>query len=102
MEHHTAGRAFRDALPVAGVDGTLSTRMLGTPAEKNVSAKTGGLRWANALSGYATTAAEERLVFAILLNRYRDDDLTRPVRVELDTIPVLLAGLRQHSRDWKP
>jgi D-alanyl-D-alanine carboxypeptidase/D-alanyl-D-alanine-endopeptidase (penicillin-binding protein 4) len=59
---------FRAALPVAGVDGTLEFRFRNTAAAGRVWAKTGTLRWANALSGYVTTAAGERLAFSLMLN----------------------------------
>src|SRR5205823_1491932 len=36
MSRHKYFAQFRDALPIAGVDGTLRTRMRGTPAEGNV------------------------------------------------------------------
>ena len=36
MDRHPHAAAFRDSLPVAGVDGTLEKRMRGTPAEKRV------------------------------------------------------------------
>ncbi|HEX8363119.1 MAG TPA: D-alanyl-D-alanine carboxypeptidase/D-alanyl-D-alanine-endopeptidase [Longimicrobium sp.] len=61
---------FYDAMPVAGVDGTLRNRMKGTPLEGNVHAKTGTLSGVRSLSGYLTTAAGERLVFAILVNNH--------------------------------
>ena len=44
--------------------------MKNTPAAGNVRAKTGTLRWANALSGYVTSAAGEHLAFSLMLNRY--------------------------------
>ncbi len=56
--------------PVAGIDGTLRSRMRGTPAEGNVHAKTGTLSNIRALSGYVTTADGERLVFAMLVNHH--------------------------------
>ena len=43
MDRHPHAAAFRDSLPIAGVDGTLDKRMRGTPAEKRVLAKTGTL-----------------------------------------------------------
>jgi D-alanyl-D-alanine carboxypeptidase/D-alanyl-D-alanine-endopeptidase (penicillin-binding protein 4) len=62
--------AFYDALPVAGRDGTLASRMRGTPAEGNVHAKTGTLSGVRALSGYFTTAAGERMVFSMIANHH--------------------------------
>ena len=89
MNQSKYAKVYIDALPIAGVDGTLRNRMKGTPAAGNVRAKTGTLRWANSLSGYVTTAAGERLVFALMVNRYYE---ARPVRGDLDTVAVLLAG----------
>jgi D-alanyl-D-alanine carboxypeptidase/D-alanyl-D-alanine-endopeptidase (penicillin-binding protein 4) len=89
MSRHKCAQAYLDALPIAGVDGTLKNRMKGTPAAGNVRAKTGTLRWANSISGYVTTAAGEHLVFSLMVNRYYE---MRPVRGDLDTVVVLLAG----------
>ena len=82
---------YYDALPVAGVDGTLRRRMKNTPAFQTVHAKTGTLRWVNSLSGYVTTAAGEKLVFSLMLNRY-DSPPDRRRTAELDDIAVMLAG----------
>jgi len=90
MSKHKYFAQFRDALPIAGVDGTLSTRMRGTPAEKNVRAKTGSLSSVASLSGYVTTAAGERLVFSMMLNNYPDAAAVR--RDSIDAIAVLLAS----------
>jgi serine-type D-Ala-D-Ala carboxypeptidase/endopeptidase (penicillin-binding protein 4) len=61
---------FYDALPVAGVDGTLRTRMRGTTAESNVRGKTGTLSNVRSLSGYVTTADGRLLLFSVLCNNY--------------------------------
>jgi serine-type D-Ala-D-Ala carboxypeptidase/endopeptidase (penicillin-binding protein 4) len=61
---------FYDALPIAGVDGTLSARMKGTPAENNVHAKTGTLTHISALSGYVRTADKEMLAFSMIANNF--------------------------------
>ena len=54
------------ALPIAGIDGTLKSRMKGTPAEGNVRAKTGTVTCVSALAGYCTTAGGHDLCFAIM------------------------------------
>ncbi len=100
MVGHAAAADFTDSLPIAGVDGSLRRRMQGTPAEGNVRAKTGSLRYANSLSGYVTTAAGERLAFSLMLNRHVSP-AGRSAREELDDIAVRLAGWtgRSASRD---
>jgi serine-type D-Ala-D-Ala carboxypeptidase/endopeptidase (penicillin-binding protein 4) len=90
MSKHKYFAQFRDALPIAGVDGTLRTRMRGTPAEGNVRAKTGSLSSVASLSGYVTTAAGEHLVFSMMLNNYPDAAAVR--RDSIDAIAVLLAS----------
>ena len=68
IQRDTAFAAFYNAMPIAGVDGTLDKRMKGTPAEGNVRAKTGTLAKARNLSGYVTSADGERLIFSVLAN----------------------------------
>jgi D-alanyl-D-alanine carboxypeptidase/D-alanyl-D-alanine-endopeptidase (penicillin-binding protein 4) len=67
-------RADRDAwiatFPIAGVDGTLERRMKGTPAEGRVHAKTGSIAYVRALAGYAKTADDRWVQFAILANNF--------------------------------
>ena len=99
MSRHPEAEAYLQALPIAGVDGTLRNRMKGTPAAGNVRAKTGTLRWANSISGYVTTAAGERLVFSVMLNRYSASDTEHSARTEIDKIAVMLAGLARPSNE---
>ena len=97
MSRHKNAEIYIDALPVAGVDGTLRRRMKGTVAEGKIHAKTGTLRWAISMSGYVTTAAGERLVFSLMLNRYQNPDANRSKTADLDAIGVLLAGFTGRS-----
>ena len=96
MARHRDGDAFTASLPIAGVDGTIRRRMRDTPAEGNVRAKTGTLRWANALSGYVASAAGERLVFSVMLNR-NIVPAGRFARDDVDAIAIMLARLGVRS-----
>jgi D-alanyl-D-alanine carboxypeptidase/D-alanyl-D-alanine-endopeptidase (penicillin-binding protein 4) len=59
------------ALSVAGVDGTLRKRMIGTQGEGNIHAKTGTLNGVSSLCGYAVDMDQEILIFFIVMNGYR-------------------------------
>lgn len=83
---------FRDALPLAGVDGTIARRMTGTPAQGNVHAKTGTLDMVRSLSGYVTTADGRLLLFSVLANNWTVN--VRQVEAVQDFIAVQLAGMR--------
>jgi serine-type D-Ala-D-Ala carboxypeptidase/endopeptidase (penicillin-binding protein 4) len=99
MSKHRYADVFRDALPIAGVDGTLRNRLKGTAAENNLRAKTGSLSSAASLAGYVTTAAGEKLAFSIMVNNYpRDFD---PRSTCIDPIAVILASFngKAESKD---
>jgi D-alanyl-D-alanine carboxypeptidase/D-alanyl-D-alanine-endopeptidase (penicillin-binding protein 4) len=94
IQRDTAFAAYYNSMPIAGVDGTIDTRMKGTLAEGNVHAKTGTLAKARSLSGYVTTADGERLIFSILAN-----NTTTPgsaVTHVADVIAASLAAYREH------
>ncbi|HEX8843997.1 MAG TPA: D-alanyl-D-alanine carboxypeptidase/D-alanyl-D-alanine-endopeptidase [Pyrinomonadaceae bacterium] len=95
MSTHRYANTFRDALPIAGVDGTLRTRMRTTSAAGNLRAKTGTINGVASLSGYVTTAGGERLVFSIIVNNYPEESTAR--RVFIDNIAVLLASFAGRS-----
>ena len=74
---------FADALPIAGVDGTLRERLRNTPAAGNAHAKTGSMHGVSALSGYVNTAAGEPLVFSILVNDCHTTAIARRLQDDL-------------------
>ena len=62
--------AFIAALPTAGKDGTVASRMKKTRAEGNATAKTGSIANVRCLSGYVHTRDGEVLAFSILANNF--------------------------------
>lgn len=87
-----------DGLPIAGKTGTLAKRMLGTPAEGRLHAKTGTLDDVVALSGFVTPisasapVAELRLpvIFSIILNglpEYEAENLADGIGIALASYP---------------
>lgn len=90
MTRTPVAQAWHDSFPIAGVDGTLRSRMKGTPAEGNVRAKTGTLFAVRGLSGYVTTAQGETLVVSILVNHFLAGSAA--VNNATDPIMATLAG----------
>ena len=86
---------FYQALPIAGVDGTIASRMRGTAAASNVHAKTGSIANVRALSGYVTTADGEKLVFVMIANHFTVS--RRVVEVVQDHVLERLANFRRQS-----
>jgi serine-type D-Ala-D-Ala carboxypeptidase/endopeptidase (penicillin-binding protein 4) len=62
------GDEFMSTLPVAGVDGTLESRMKVISGPAVIEAKTGSLEHVHSVSGYAKTYRGENLVFSIFAN----------------------------------
>ncbi|HEX4684929.1 MAG TPA: D-alanyl-D-alanine carboxypeptidase/D-alanyl-D-alanine-endopeptidase [Gemmatimonadaceae bacterium] len=83
---------YYDALPIAGVDGTISGRMKGTPAENNVHAKTGTVAQSRSLSGYVTTADGHMLIFSFLSNNFTVPN--RTIERVQDAVATRLAAMR--------
>lgn len=65
------GAAWRNTLPIAGVDGTLSGRFKTSPLKARMWAKTGTLNESNALSGYLTAGSGKTVAFSIMVNGHR-------------------------------
>lgn len=86
--HEAIFSVFYPALPVAGVDGTLSRRLKGTRAYRKVHAKTGTLTGVHTLAGYVERSDGHLLAFAILLNGAMDG---KAARAWQDRVCVALA-----------
>ena len=76
--------------PIAGIDGTLATRMKGTTGENTVRAKTGTMSNVRSLAGYVTTAGGEPLAFVALVNNF--EGTGAQANVALDALAVRLAS----------
>lgn len=85
-------QVFYESLPIAGVDGTIRTRMRDTPAQGNLRAKTGTLSMVRSLSGYVRTADGRLLEFSMLCNNWTTPQAAVD-RVQ-DAIGAALAQLR--------
>jgi D-alanyl-D-alanine carboxypeptidase/D-alanyl-D-alanine-endopeptidase (penicillin-binding protein 4) len=85
--------AYFNAMPIAGVDGTIGNRMKGTAAAGNMHAKTGSLGWVRSLSGYINDADGHRLLFSILANKWTTP--SSAVTGTADVIGAALANFRQ-------
>ena len=87
---------WMQALPVAGRDGTLETRLLGTPAENNLTAKTGSMSNIRSLAGYVRTGDGEALAFAVIVNNFEGSG--RDAEAAIDRIAATLAGFSRRGR----
>ncbi len=90
-EHY---EVFRSSLPVAGIDGTLKKRFIGSRSKGKLWAKTGTLTGVAALSGFMESESGELLVFSILLNNYKPAQ-GKNAREVLDDLIELMA-------EWQP
>ncbi|NYT04827.1 MAG: D-alanyl-D-alanine carboxypeptidase/D-alanyl-D-alanine-endopeptidase [Methanomicrobiales archaeon] len=101
MEQRPYAGAFREALPVLGVDGTLASAVSpGSPARGKVQAKTGtvitqdmaGLfLHAKAMAGYITAKSGRELAFAVFVNDVRITSVDDAMAVGSD-----LAGIAEY------
>jgi PBP4 family serine-type D-alanyl-D-alanine carboxypeptidase len=89
MHAHPQAQAFRESLPIAGIDGTLKKRL--TDANKGqVQAKTGSIGGVRTLSGYTTMPDGCTLAFSFLCNNIEGDDDEAVKRMD-DAIRALRA-----------
>lgn len=91
MDRHPAREVFLESFPVAGIDGSLRNRLKDTVAQGNLRAKTGTLRYVNALAGFVTNRVGDRLGFAALLNAFHPAADAPTGREAVEGIARLLA-----------
>lgn len=75
---------FESALPIVGLDGTLSRRFNGSMANGRAHLKTGTLRDVSALAGVVFTASGQRVAFVMLVNHAHAAQATGAQRVLLE------------------
>lgn len=80
-----------DSLAQPGERGTLRTRMLNTPAEGRLHAKTGTLKSSVALSGYVRTDQGAERAFSCLINDYKQG--RSGARATLDALGIILSSV---------
>jgi D-alanyl-D-alanine carboxypeptidase/D-alanyl-D-alanine-endopeptidase (penicillin-binding protein 4) len=85
------GADYIGTFPIAGVDGTLETRLKDTVAASRIEAKTGALDHVRAISGFATTLHGERLIFSIFGNN--NPQRGHEATVAADAIAVAMVEL---------
>lgn len=57
---------FYNSLAIAGIDGTLGHRMIGTSAENNFHGKTGSLNGVTSIAGYLKTESKDDLIVSLI------------------------------------
>lgn len=90
MYDPTGTSPFTQALPVAGVDGSLATRMRATLAARNLRAKTGTMSNIRTLAGYLTTLDGEHLALVVMVNNF--EGTGAQALAAIDAIAVRLAS----------
>jgi D-alanyl-D-alanine carboxypeptidase/D-alanyl-D-alanine-endopeptidase (penicillin-binding protein 4) len=82
---------WKDALPVAGVDGTLRSRFPDAPYKGHIFAKTGTLGESRALSGYLETASGRTVIFSVMVDTHAPNDGGSDTKV-MDAIVKAIVG----------
>lgn len=70
MQSSPEYEVYRNSLSVAGVSGTLSHLLNGTPAQGNLLAKSGTMSRVKSYAGYLRTTSGRDLIFAVIVNNF--------------------------------
>lgn len=93
LEQAGPGSPLADGLAVAGRSGTLRERMVGTPAEGRVTAKTGSLRHVAALAGFVEAESGRTFTFAYVVNGPEGEFLPERDETRVDELAAVLAAV---------
>ncbi|MGE5325558.1 MAG: D-alanyl-D-alanine carboxypeptidase/D-alanyl-D-alanine-endopeptidase [Deltaproteobacteria bacterium] len=74
MDKSPQAKIYFDALPIAGVDGTLAKRFRRSRAGGKIHAKTGTINHVNTLSGYMQLPSGRKLAFSALADNHEMSD----------------------------
>jgi len=81
---------YKAALPLGGVDGTISSRFAEEPLKGHVSAKTGTLGESRALSGFLDCASGKTVIFSIMVDTHTP--MNASDRVVMDKVVAAIAA----------
>jgi serine-type D-Ala-D-Ala carboxypeptidase/endopeptidase (penicillin-binding protein 4) len=87
---------FLSSLAIAGIDGTIRNRFLGTEAVGLVRAKTGTLSGVSALSGYVGDK-DDVIVFSIFVEGFRNRRTTEVRHAQVRMVEAMLRYLRSDA-----
>jgi D-alanyl-D-alanine carboxypeptidase/D-alanyl-D-alanine-endopeptidase (penicillin-binding protein 4) len=82
-EHPHIYNTLYPSMPIAGTDGTLRNRMKDSLTVGNVHAKTGSYTAINALAGYLTNAAGDKIAFSIMNQNILNENAARKFQDEV-------------------
>ena len=88
MNKSPHAKVYFDALPVAGVDGTLGKRFTRSRVEGRIHAKTGTIDHVNTLSGYMQLPSGRILAFSVMADNHDMGKWTAPK--ELDAVALAI------------
>ena len=80
------GSALDQAMPVAGVSGTLEKRFLGNPAQGRLRAKTGSLSGVSALTGFVDAVSGVPITFSFITNTTPSDAAGKAFQERLGSV----------------
>ena len=90
---------FYNSLSIAGVDGTLQKRMIGTNAENNFRGKTGTLDGVSSISGYVTNGDDDDIIVCMMFE-FNKGGASKYKSIQ-DRIIETLASWKEESPDEK-